>query len=165
MATPPTRTHVHRHAVRVLALLAARDDTVAVAETTAGGLLSAMLAESHGGAPFLGGVIAYSHGAKLSLLGLTPDAVAHGAVNGEIALAMARGARSTLGATWGLAETGIAGPQTGRRSTKPAGLAYVAVAGPEERVKEVLTGLDDRVANQRAFALAALALLEDALTG
>jgi nicotinamide mononucleotide (NMN) deamidase PncC len=67
----------------------------------------------------------------------------------------------TFGAAWGIGETGIAGPQTGRRSLKPAGLAYLAVQGPtgRERIAEVQTGHDRRVENKQSFALAALRLL------
>ncbi|MGH2352038.1 MAG: CinA family protein, partial [Chloroflexota bacterium] len=68
-----------------------------------------------------------------------------------------------LGATWGVAEAGIAGPQTGRRSRKRAGLAYLAVAGPVAGAREIQTGDDDRSANQRAFATAALTLLDETL--
>jgi nicotinamide mononucleotide (NMN) deamidase PncC len=82
---------------------------------------------------------------------------------------MARGARRLFGAAWALGETGVAGPQTGRRSAKPAGLTFLAVVGerdgqPVERVKRhLLPTPGDRVATKRAFAEAALALLRDEL--
>jgi nicotinamide mononucleotide (NMN) deamidase PncC len=76
---------------------------------------------------------------------------------------MAERVRDTLGATWGLAETGIAGPQTGRRSAKPAGLVYVAVAGPITASAERRTELSGREENQRAFTTHALALLLESL--
>jgi nicotinamide mononucleotide (NMN) deamidase PncC len=85
-------------------------------------------------------------------------------VSAEAALVLARAAREVLRTTWAVAETGIAGPQVGRRSSKPVGLTYVAVAGlfagqNVERVVEVFTGLGEREGNRRAFADAALSLL------
>jgi nicotinamide mononucleotide (NMN) deamidase PncC len=75
----------------------------------------------------------------------------------------ARSIRQRLGATWGLAETGAAGP-AGNRYGDAAGHACLAVSGPTEAVRTLETGSSDRAANMRAFALAALALLEEALT-
>jgi len=145
---------------RTRSLLIARRETVAVAETTAGGLLASLLAVPPAPSPFVGGVIAYGQTAKTVLLGMSTEELAEGAVSPMLALALARAACQTFHATWGVAETGIAGPQLGRRSHKPAGLAYVAVVGPVERCEEVLTGRDDRMENQRAFAAAVLSLLE-----
>lgn len=144
-------------------LLAARGERVAAAETTAGGLLGFAL--SAGGPPsaFAGSVVAYSGHAKQHALGVDPTAGGHGAVSAEMAAALAAAARTVMAAEWGLAETGIAGPQTGRRSAKAAGLGFVAVAGPTSRVQEIRTGLEDRVANQVAFAAAALDLLIEVL--
>jgi PncC family amidohydrolase len=143
-------------------LLRARTETLAVAESACGGLLSHLLTNTPGSSAwFRGAVIAYSNKAKLDLLGLSQELLdSAGAVSATCALAMARGARLRLQADWGLAETGIAGPQTSRRSTKPAGLAYLAACGPGvERVIEVRSGLDERLANKEAFATAALELL------
>ena len=146
--------------------LDARGETLAVAETAAGGLISARLLAIPGASRwFLGGAVAYSAGAKAAWLGLSPEDLAgSGVVSAESAAAMARAARERLGATWGLAEAGIAGPQTGRRSTKPAGLVYVAVSGLIDGVEEVRTGLEDRAGNQQAFAAAALRLLARVLS-
>ncbi len=145
-------------------------ETLVVVETSAGGLVSARLTALPGSSGwFLGGATVYSATARLRWLGLSAEATrASGVVSPETALALARAGREFLGATWGAAETGIAGPQTGRRSTKPVGLAYVAVAGQSrgrdvERVVEVSTGLDDRDANRRAFADALLRLLLECL--
>jgi PncC family amidohydrolase len=152
-------------AVRLATLLRDRGETLAVAETAAGGLISAHLVAVAGASTwFLGGVVAYGGRAKTSWLGLSPAAFAgHGVVSAEGATAMAVAVRDTLGATIGLAEVGIAGPQTGRRSRKGAGLAYLAVAGRRTLAREVSTGLGERRANQEAFARAALELLYDAL--
>jgi PncC family amidohydrolase len=148
--------------------LRARHETLAVAESACGGLLSHLLTNLPGSSAwFAGGVVAYSNQAKLALLGIPQDVLATaGAVSPTCALAMARGAQARLGTHWGIAETGIAGPQAGRRSAKPAGLAYIALYGPGiERVTEVQTGRDERVANKEAFARAALELLLAALAG
>jgi nicotinamide-nucleotide amidase len=152
-------------AERVAQLLSARGETLAVAETAAGGLISRrLLAVPGASAWFLGGVVAYSPVARRAWLGLPAEVFgAGGAVSERAAALLAIAVREALGATWGLAETGIAGPQTGRRSRKPAGLAYLAVAGPAAQTREVLTGLDARAPNQEAFAVAAIGLLEEAL--
>ena len=136
-----------------------------MAETAAGGLIAAALVAVPGASVwFLGGAVAYGGLAKARWLGLEAGAFApDGVVSPSGAQTLARAARDSLGATWGLAEVGIAGPQTGRRSRKGAGLAYVAVSGPWEAWREVRTGEDQRVTNQGAFALAALQLLHEAL--
>jgi nicotinamide-nucleotide amidase len=153
---------------RIAAALTERGQTVAVAEASAGGRLSAALTAVPGSSAwFLGGAIVYSAAAKELLLGVgATDLAASGAVDPAAALLLARAVRDRLGATWGVAETGVAGPQGGRRSRKPAGLAYVAVVGPPgEPVREVRTGRDEREANQQAFAFEALALLGEVLGG
>jgi PncC family amidohydrolase len=152
-------------AQRIAVLLGERGETVSLAETAAGGLISATLVAVPGASAwFLGGAVAYAAVAKERWLGLGTSAFgAVGAVSDTAALRMATATRQATGATWGVAEAGIAGPQTGRRSSKPAGLAYIAVDGPVSAAEEVRTGLNDRAANQRAFAAAALALLLRAL--
>ena len=78
------------------------------------------------------------------------------------ALVRARLARDRFGATWGLGETGAAGP-TGNRYGDPAGHAWVAVSGPREQAITINTGNSERLANMHAFAAAALRLLEESL--
>jgi nicotinamide-nucleotide amidase len=78
------------------------------------------------------------------------------------ALVRARLARDRFGATWGLGETGAAGP-TGNRYGDPAGHAWLAIAGPQEKTLHLLTGDAGRLANMHAFAAAALRLFEQAL--
>ena len=148
-------------AAEIAALLRERRETLSVAETAAGGLIAAQLAEIAGASAWLlGGVVAYSAAAKARWLGITPESVAGaGVVSAEAARQMADAARAAVNASWGLAETGIAGPQTGRRSTKPAGLVFLAVSGPLTDSEEMRTGLAERAENQRAFATAALELL------
>jgi nicotinamide-nucleotide amidase len=109
-------------------LLAGRGATVAVAESLTGGLLGAELTAMPGSsATFAGGVIAYATPLKHSLLGVPDDLLAaHGAVHPEVAAAMARGVRERLGATYGLAVTGVAGPEP--QDGHPVGTVHVAVA-------------------------------------
>lgn len=143
------------------ALLKAGGETVAVAESSAGGLISAaLLAVPGASAYFLGGGVIYTHAARRSLLGLPDGAVAGIRASTEpYALLKARRVRELLGTTWGLAETGATGP-TGNRYGDSAGHACLAVAGPVERVLTLETGQANREANMWAFARAALQLLE-----
>ena len=143
------------------ALLKAGGQTVAVAESSAGGLISAsLLAVPGASAYFLGGSVVYTHAARRSLLGVPDEAVAGIRASTEpYALLQARKVRELLGTTWGLAETGATGP-TGNRYGDSAGHACLAVAGPVERVLTLETGQADREANMWAFARAALQLLE-----
>jgi PncC family amidohydrolase len=145
--------------------LRARNQTVAVAESSSGGLISAaLLAVPGASAYFLGGAIIYTGKARMSFLGLPREAVAGMRSASEpYALLLARTARENLGATWGLSETGAAGP-TGNPYGDAAGHTCLAVSGPVERVLTLETGRSDRAANMDAFALAALRLLEDSLS-
>ncbi|MGI8423194.1 MAG: CinA family protein [Chloroflexota bacterium] len=152
-------------AVQIAELLLARRETIAVAETAAGGLISGALTSVPGASAwFLGGVVPYAAAAKQRWLKLTADDLSGpGIVSGAAAAHMAAAVRETLGATWGVAETGIAGPQTGRRSSKPAGQVYLAVDGPVTAVRAHVTGLAQRAANQAAFTRLALELLLESL--
>lgn len=151
-------------AERAGALLKARKETVAVAESSAGGLISAaLLAVPGASAFFLGGAVVYTRAARSSLLAIPDGALAGMRPATEAyALLAARTARERLGATWALAETGATGP-TGNRYGDPAGHACFAVAGRVERAATLETGHGDRVANMRAFAAAALELLIEVL--
>jgi nicotinamide-nucleotide amidase len=154
-------------ALEIATSLTADGETLAVAESASGGLIAAALVAVPGASAwFAGGAVAYNAAAKERWLGLTAGSFApHGVVSRSGAEAMAAAVRLTLGTTWGLAEVGIAGPQTGRRSRKGSGLSYVAVGGPRDAWEEIVTGRDDRAFNQGAFALAALVLLRDVLRG
>jgi nicotinamide-nucleotide amidase len=141
--------------------LMARGDSVAVSESSSGGLISATLLSIPGAsAYFLGGGVIYTQVARRGLLGVPDDAM-HGIRSSTEAYALlkARAVRARLGATWGLAETGAAGP-TGNRYGDAAGHTCVAVAGPIERARTLETGRSDREANMWAFTRAALELLE-----
>ncbi|KKZ10417.1 MAG: damage-inducible protein CinA [Candidatus Synechococcus spongiarum 142] len=113
----------------VLNLLMERQQTVATAEScTGGGVAAALTAVPGSSAVVLGGIVAYANAIKHKLLGVsTTDLERHGAVSEPVAKAMAAGARHHLGADWGVAVTGIAGPDGGSAS-KPVGLVVFAVA-------------------------------------
>lgn len=141
-----------------------RRETVAVAESSAGGLISAaLLAVPGASAYFLGGSVVYTGKARMALLGLRREDVAGVRSASEpYALILARTVRENLGATWGLSETGAAGP-TGNGYGDAAGHTCLAVAGPSEMVFTLETGSSDRSANMELFAEAALKLLKSAL--
>jgi nicotinamide-nucleotide amidase len=139
--------------------LKARGETLAIAESSTGGLISAsLLAVPGASAYFLGGAVVYTRRAGRVLLDLEPAAVAGMRAETEpFALLMARTARDRLRASWGLAETGAAGP-SGSPYGDPPGRSCLAVSGSIERAVTVETGETDRFANMRAFASAALDL-------
>jgi nicotinamide-nucleotide amidase len=149
---------------RVGALLKSRKETVAVAESSAGGLISAaLLAVPGASAYFLGGGVIYTGAARRALLRLPDEAMAGIRSSSEpYARLKARAVRELVGATWGLSETGAAGP-AGNRYGDAAGHACFAVAGPVESVITLETGATDREANMWRFARAALELLEGCL--
>ncbi|HUO13211.1 MAG TPA: CinA family protein [Caulobacteraceae bacterium] len=144
--------------------LKARSETVGVAESSSGGLVSAaLLAVPGASAYFLGGGVIYTGKARMALLGLRREDVAGVRSSSEpYALLLARTVRENLGATWGLAETGAAGP-TGNGYGDAAGHTCVAVSGPAEMALTLETGSPDRAANMEAFARAALELLQSAM--
>jgi nicotinamide-nucleotide amidase len=122
-ATVELAADVHR-------ALQARGATIAVAESLTGGLLGGALTDVAGSsATFRGGVVAYATELKASLLDVDPALLRrHGAVHPEVAAAMARGAVARLGATYGLATTGVAGPDP--QDGRAPGEVHVALAGP-----------------------------------
>ncbi len=146
------------------ARLKAQKQTIAVAESSAGGLISAaLLAVPGASAYFLGGGVIYTQAARRALLRVADEAVTGIRSSSEpYALLKARAVRELLGSTWGLSETGATGP-TGNRYGDAAGHACIAVAGPVERVITLETGQPDRVANMWRFAQAALGLLDACL--
>jgi len=146
------------------ALLQRRRETIAVAESSAGGLIAAsLLAVPGASAYFLGGAVVYTKQARAASLDLTDaDLAGMRPATEPYALLLARTVRMRHGAVWGLSETGATGP-AGNRYGDAAGHACIAVAGPVERAITLETGSPDRRANMRAFARAALELLTEAL--
>jgi PncC family amidohydrolase len=152
------------HAERVAAILKERQETVAVAESSAGGLISAtLLALPGASAYYLGGAVLYTRSSWEALRDFEEKELGgfRSSTEGN-ALVRARVARGRFGATWGIGEAGAAGP-TGNRYGDPAGHACIAVAGRGERAKTVRTGSNDRVANMHAFTAAALELFLEML--
>ena len=145
-------------------LLKARGHTLAVAESSAGGLINATLVAVPGASAFyLGGLVVYTPAGRLQLLGIGKEAMqGMRSASEPYARLMAKTVREKLGATWGLAETGASGPSGNRYGDAP-GHACIAVSGPVEAVITVETGSADREANMWAFADRALRLLEDCL--
>ena len=144
----------------IASLLKTRGETLAVVESSAGGLMSAsLLAIPGASAYFLGGAVVYTRLSRRILLGIPDAALADIRPASEAyAQLLARTARDRFGAGWAVAETGATGP-TGNRYGDAAGHACLAVAGPRERSLTLETGHGDRQANMRAFAGAALDLL------
>jgi nicotinamide-nucleotide amidase len=129
-------------AAKIIELLTASGQTVAVAESLTGGLVAAALTSVPGSSlVFRGGIVAYATPLKSALLGVPAGLLAeHGPVHPEVAEAMARGVASRLDATFGLATTGVAGP--GPADGHPAGTVFVAVGNRREATSRglVLTG-------------------------
>ena len=148
------------------ALLKKRGETVAVIESSTGGLISAALLSIPGAsAYFVGGAVTYTGAARHALLALPAELPAETRSSSEpYAQLGARAIRERLGTTWGLAETGAAGP-SGNRYGDAAGHTCLAVCGPIERVLTLETGRDDREDNMWVFARTAIGLLYEAVRG
>lgn len=156
--------YVVAHAARVAGALKASGETVAVAESAAGGLITAALLAVPGASAYcLGGIVIYTRQAWEALRDFDEGLLGgHRSATEENALIRARLARERFGATWGIGETGAAGP-TGNRYGDPAGHVCFAVSGRREISKTLRTGSQDRLANMQSFAAAALQLLEECL--
>jgi PncC family amidohydrolase len=146
------------------ARLKTRDETLVVAESSTGGLISAaLLAVPGASAYFLGGAVVYTRQSRRELLGIPDSALAAMRPSTEAyALLLARTARDRFGAIWAIGETGATGP-TGNRYGDAAGHSCLAVVGKSERAITLETGSPDRAANMRVFAAAALDLLAKSL--
>lgn len=137
--------------------LSERQETIAVAESSAGGLIaSALLAVPGASRFFLGGAVVYTATAREALLGITrKDMEGLRSSSEPYATMLAERVRTRLRATWGLAETGAAGP-TRNSYGDPAGHSCLALSGPVQRVRTIRTETSDRSCNMLAFASAAL---------
>jgi nicotinamide-nucleotide amidase len=144
-------------------LLTAMGKTVAVAESLTGGLVAAALTSVPGASVVVrGGVIAYATELKTALLGVPADLLdRQGAVDPDVAAAMASGVRDRLGATYGAATTGVAGP--GPAEGKPQGTVFVAVHGPAGPAGAGLQLVGDRGQVREKSVLSVLSLLVSAL--
>ncbi|HYY12548.1 MAG TPA: CinA family protein [Kineosporiaceae bacterium] len=146
-------------AAPLVAALTARGQTLAVAESLTGGALAAAVVDVPGASAVLrGGVVSYATDLKHALLGVDAALLAaEGAVHPEVALQMADGVRERLGATWGMATTGVAGPDP--QDGQPPGTVFVAVTGPGARRVERLLLPGGRASVRSATVGRALLLL------
>jgi nicotinamide-nucleotide amidase len=159
-----TLDDIFAHGGQAGALLRSRNQTVAVSESSTGGLISAALLSVPGAsAYFIGGGVIYTRQARNAFLQIDDEAMSgmRGASE-PYALLTARIARDHCGASWGIGETGATGP-TGNRYGDAAGHSCIAVVGARERVITIETGRADRLANMYAFTMAALELLIEQL--
>ncbi|MFB7656088.1 MULTISPECIES: CinA family protein [unclassified Streptomyces] len=117
-------------AADVVRLLTVRGETLAVAESLTGGMVASEITSVPGASKaFRGSVTAYATELKREILGVDASLLAsRGAVNAQVAAQMAAGARKVLGADWGIATTGVAGPDA--QDGQPVGTVFVAVDGP-----------------------------------
>ncbi|MFD3733330.1 CinA family protein [Streptomyces sp. NPDC058632] len=160
-------------ATEVVRLLTVKGMTLAVAESLTGGLVAAEITSVPGASKaFRGSVTAYATELKRELLGVDATLLARsGAVDPQVAAEMAAGVRKALGADWGIATTGVAGPDP--QDGQPVGTVYVAVNGPSETASgsagggkvECLRLNGDRAEIRMESARSVLALLLDELAG
>jgi nicotinamide-nucleotide amidase len=146
--------------------LITRRETIAIAESSTGGLIAAALLAVPGASTyFLGGAVVYTKSSRAALLGIG-DAEMLGlrAAIEAYALLIARRVRERHGATWGLGESGATGP-SGNRYGDPAGHTCIAVCGPAERAMTLRTGSSERLSNMDAFTKRALELLVEVIPG
>ncbi len=150
------------YAERAVKLLIARKQTIVVAESSAGGLITAaLLAVPGASACVRGGIVVYTREIRREILGITDDEMRGLTPSTEIyALIKARRARERVKTDWALSETGATGP-TGSRYGYPPGHACFAVAGAVEAARTLETGRADRVENMQDFAAAAIDFLVD----
>ena len=152
-------------AEKIAAKLIERNQTIAVAESSTGGLISAaLLAVPGASAYFIGGGVIYTRDARRVLMDI-PNEAMRGirSASEPYAKLLASQIRARLATNWGLSETGATGP-SGNRYGDAAGHSCMAVAGPVEAVITLETGSSDRQANMHAFAKAALNLLLENLS-
>lgn len=150
-------------AAAVVHALKDRGETLAVVESLTGGLLAATLVDVAGvSAVFRGGLVVYATDLKATLAGVPTDLLdARGPVDPDVAVLLAAGGRQRCGADWGLATTGVAGPEP--QDGKPVGLVYVALDGPSGPVVRRLDLDGGRAAVRDGAVTAALRLLADEL--
>ena len=152
-------------AEQIARVLVERHETIAIAESSAGGLISsALLAVPGASAYFIGGGVVYTRTSRTALLNI-PEAALEGirASTEAYAFLLARSVRDRLGTTWGLGETGATGP-TGNRYGDAAGHVCLAVAGAREASRTLETASAERVPNMYRFAKSALTLLLEQVT-
>jgi nicotinamide-nucleotide amidase len=148
----------------IVAMLAARHETLSTAESCTGGMIAARITNVAGSsAVFMGAVVAYDNSVKHELLNV-PESIldVYGAVSEETARAMAEGARALLGTNHAIAITGIAGPGGGTQE-KPVGTVWIAIASTDETTARIFHFGDDRERNRERATVAALEMLRQQL--
>lgn len=152
-------------AEKIAASLIARGETLGVAESSSGGLISAaLLAVPGASAYFRGGAVIYTQYARAGLVSITPEDMLGLRPSTEAyATLLASRAKNLLDATWGLSETGATGPG-GNRYGDSAGHSCIAITGPVSRAITLETGGSNRIDNMRAFALRALQLIDESIS-
>ena len=145
-------------------LLIARAEEVAVAESSAGGLISAALLSVPGASRYYsGGGVVYTLASRTQLAGVSPEAYAnYRGTTPEMLADLLESMRERLGSDWCVGESGLAGPGAGRNGA-PAGRVAIGVTGPVTRTELLETGIDDRAANMVEFTTRSLRLLRDAI--
>ena len=146
-------------------LLTTRGEKVAVAESSAGGLISAALLAVPGASRYYaGGGVVYTLASRTQLAGSDPSLYEnYRGTTPEMLASLAESMRERLGADWCIAESGLAGPAGSSQSSAPVGRTALAVAGPVARTEIQETGLDDRAENMVEFTTRALRFLRDAI--
>jgi nicotinamide-nucleotide amidase len=152
-------------AEKIAKRLIERHETIAIAESSTGGLIAAaLLAVPGASAYFVGGAVIYTKTARLALLGISDEEMKGMRASTEsYALLCAKRIRDKNATTWGLGETGASGP-TGNRYGDAAGHTCLGVAGPIERAITLETGSADRRANMEVFARRGLELLAEVIS-
>ncbi len=152
-------------AEKIAARLIVRGETIAVAESSTGGLVAAALLAIPGASSyFVGGAVVYTKAARAALLGIgDSDMAGIRPATEAYSMLIAGRVRERLGATWGLGETGASGPG-GNRYGDPAGHTCIAIAGPIDRAMTLQTRSSDRRANMDVFAKRALELLAEVIS-
>ncbi|MDF1818123.1 MAG: CinA family protein [Immundisolibacteraceae bacterium] len=148
----------------IAALLKERGETISIAESSTGGLISASLLAIPGASTYFeGGGVVYTLESRRQLLGITDEQVDGLSPLSEEYIALSAAAiKNKLNTTWSLAEIGATGP-AGTRYGHPPGICVIAVDGPVKLTRLIETGNDDREANMWAFAEAAFGLLSEAI--
>jgi nicotinamide-nucleotide amidase len=155
-----------RRATQLAALLKQRGETIGIAESSTGGMISAaLLAVPGASAYFIGGAVVYTKAARRALLGVFDEAMTGMRPSTEAyALLVARTARARFATTWAIGETGATGP-TGNSYGDAAGHSCIAITGAAERAITLETGSADRFANMSAFTAAAIDLMMQVVGG
>ncbi len=142
-----------KHVKDIAKNLNKKKQTLGLAESCTGGHISSCITETPGASKFFNGcIVSYANSAKTDLLGVPRKVlIKHGAVSKQTAIGMALGARKALRSTWAVSVTGIAGP-TGGSESKPVGLVFASVVGPnvEVVVKNIFKGSRKTIQYQAA---------------